>query len=127
MGIKKAFSDYIKDVDYFGQEFKLTFQGRPKFSTLLGGVATIMFTIFCLFAIGWYIAEFSDTENPRVINSDIEMSDSWKVSPLDYDLNVAILFTATEDAIPVPLKFLPKYGMITGFHIVRNRYIDPVL
>jgi len=60
VGRESSLSRHLRKVDQFGQDIRLTYNGRDKYTTVTGGICTVtIFCFLCIFTI-WAIEEVGD-------------------------------------------------------------------
>ena len=75
----KALKNFIKSLDYFGVSFSFRYKNEEKYSTLLGGIVFILFSIIALSLGIYYLIPFINRKNFSIIYYTMNLDKSEAV------------------------------------------------
>ena len=91
--MRKALVDFIKGADSLGYEFKVLYKGKERFSTLCGGLVSLMMQGLLFYLIGTSAYEMFFMDDPKIATITKPLSREEKI-----DL-VPILFSDNDYTI----------------------------
>ena len=110
MKVLNAIKEKIKDWDKLGDEFKITQDKREQYSTVFGGLLTIVAYIFAIGIITTFIRQYFKTTDPDVSEMLLK---SKKIPKIDlYEIKHAPFVQIRSGAIAVPVEDYSKYFTI---------------
>lgn len=113
-------SSKIRNFDFLGQEFQPQFAGNSQFSTIIGGILSLVVSVLTFLTISIYLYDFLDYTSPEVLVTSTKQSIFPK-----YDLfekRFLIMLHFRQGGAPVPNSSIPTLLTLNSFtfKILRN-------
>jgi hypothetical protein len=115
---KRSFSSFLENIDLFGKNFVLSFDRQSEFSSVYGGIVSLLLYIFVMGSIYTFGREIIIKENPSLLN---RMINSKYRQNLTVNFGFAFVIESSEGLIiPNFSKYISFTSYVTNITWISN-------